>query len=594
MNVQEKLQGLRALMEERRLDAYIVPTDDFHCSEYVGPYFKVREYLSGFTGSAGTLVVLPDSAYLWTDGRYFLQAADQLAGSTIELMRDRQTGVPSIGEFLKDKVPEHGRIGFDGRTMSNAFAKQLSEKTAPKGIEFVSGEDLADLVWQDRPALSAQPVWELEASWVGQTREERLQRVRQELDKEKGDLLLLTALDDIAWLLNLRGDDVQCTPVFLSYMLLSQDKATLFVNPSILSQDIQAKLQTAGVDILPYGEVTRALGQIPAGQTILVDEDTVSYQLTHSIPAQAKVVEAASPVTLMKAIKTPQEMENMRLAHVKDGVAVTKFIYWLKQTVGKQTVTELSAAAQLEQFRAQQEDYLGPSFDPILAYGSHGAIVHYEPTEDSDIPMEPRSFCLADTGGHYRQGTTDITRTIPLGPLTEEEKRAYTLVLRGHLSLGNATFMHGVCGPNLDYLARWPLWEQGLDYNHGTGHGVGYILSVHEGPHDIHWGLRRKPVPLEEGMIVSDEPGLYLEGKFGIRHENLVLCRKGEKNEYGQFMYFQPLTMVPFDRDALDLSLMDQRDRRLLNAYHAKVREAISPYLTEEERAWLEETTAPV
>ncbi|MCD8331197.1 MAG: aminopeptidase P family protein [Oscillospiraceae bacterium] len=593
MTVPERLNRLRRLMVQRGLDAYVVPTGDFHGSEYVGDYFKARAYLSGFTGSAGTLVVLAESAFLWTDGRYFLQAAQQLEGSGIELMPSGQPGVPALETFLAETVPEGGRIGFDGRVVSRTFAKRLEEKTGPKHIQLVGGEDLAGLVWEDRPALSARPVWELDAETAGQTRREKLRRAREALAPQ-GDWLLLSALDDVAWLLNLRGDDVQYTPVFLSYLLLSREEAQLFVNPAILSGDIRAALQADGVELFPYEAAAQALARLPAGQTLLADPDTVSQQLVQSIPQGVHVAETASPVARMKAVKNPTEMENLRLAHIKDGAAVTQFLFWLHQNVGRQRITELSAAEQLERFRARQEGYLGPSFAPILAYGPHGAIVHYEPTAQSDVPLEPHGFCLADTGGHYLQGTTDITRTIPLGPLTGEEKRAYTLVLRGHLNLAAAVFPQGVSGCSLDCLARQPLWEQGLDFNHGTGHGVGYLLNVHEGPHSIHWRPPKSPVPLEEGMVVSDEPGLYLEGKFGVRHENLLLCRRGETTPFGQFLRFQPLTLVPFDREALDLSLLDERERELLNGYHAQVRAALSPLLSARERAWLEEKTAPI
>ncbi len=591
MTIPERIQALQSEMKLRGLDAYLVPTADYHCSEYIGAYFKTREYLSGFTGSAGTLVVLQDRADLWTDGRYFLQAEDQLQGSSIGLMRDRQPGVPTIGEFLHDQVPDGGRIGFDGRVMGNETVRTIEKKIGSKGITFVSGEDLADGIWPDRPALSARPVWEPED--CGESREEKLQRVRQALEREQADALLLTALDDIAWLLNLRGDDICYSPVFLSYFLLSRVKATRFVQASGLSKEFEAALKKDGVEPVPYSAVTDALEAVPAGQTILVDRETISYRLRRSIPEQTKVKEVTSPVTVMKAVKSPREQENLILAHVKDGIAVTKFIYWLQHTVGQQRVTELSACAELERLRGEQEGYLGPSFAPILAYGPHGAIIHYEPTAATDAVLEPRGFCLADTGGHYQQGTTDITRTIPLGPLTAEEKRAYTLVLLGHLRLADAVFPAGVTGANLDILARSALWKDGLDYNHGTGHGVGYLLNVHEGPHTIHWHAKN-PVPLEAGMVVSDEPGLYLEGKFGIRHENLLLCQTGQETEYGQFLKFCSLTLVPFDRGALDLSLLEPRDKALLNAYHARVCQAIAPALTEEERTWLVRITAPV
>ena len=595
MNSAEKLRLLRQRMQEQGMDAYVVVTDDFHGSEYVGDYFKAREYLSGFTGSAGTLVVLPDSAALWTDGRYFLQAADQLAGSTIDLMRAGQPGVPTIGAFLAQKVPQGGIVGFDGRTVSSLFARTMAAALEGKNVRFAYEQDLAGAVWPDRPALSAQPVWELPAECAGLTREEKLRLLREKMRETGAEVLVLTALDEVAWTLNLRGDDVRCTPVFLSFLLLRQEEATLCVQEQILSGELKEKLAACGVALAPYESIYDRLRAIPAGTTVQTDSATANYCVLQSLSG-AKVLDRPSPVQLMKAMKTPAEQENFRAAHIKDGVAVCRFICWLQSHVGKEPITECSAAAKLESFRAQQPDYLGPSFDSIMAFGPHGAIVHYEPTAETDVPLEPRSFCLADTGGHYLQGTTDITRTIPLGPLTEEERRVYTLVLRGHLQLGAAKFLHGCTGETLDMLARAPLWEAGLDYNHGTGHGVGFVLGVHEGPERIHWDVLRQKrhCVIEEGMIFSNEPGVYLAGKFGVRIENLVVVRAAEENEYGRFLTLEPLTLVPYDRDAIDLDLLSSRDLALLNSYHEKVFAALSPYLAGDELAWLRDATAPL
>ncbi|MDE6389403.1 MAG: aminopeptidase P family protein [Lachnospiraceae bacterium] len=604
MNVDDKLNALRKLMQERNLSAYIIPTEDFHSSEYVGEYFKVREYMSGFTGSAGTLIVLSDEAALWTDGRYFIQAAKQLAGSSIMLMKAGQPGVPTIAEYLYDKLEEKSAIGFDGRTVTGQFVKTIAKKTDAKQMTFEGGEDLADFVWVDRPAVSEEPVWELGVDYAGKSREEKLSAVREKLKEKKADVLLLTALDEIAWLLNLRGDDVRYTPVFLAYMLVTQDKAVLCIHERILPNEIREKLERAGIDICSYDAVDEILHDISREKCVWIDSRSVNYSLLNSLPAETQKIDKCSPVTLMKAVKTPQEMEHIRRAHIKDGVAVTKFIRWLKMSVDNEgckdesgeKITEISAAGKLEVFRAQQKGYLGASFEPIIAYGAHGAIVHYEPTRQTDVELKGGSLCLADTGGHYRDGTTDVTRTVALGAVTEEEKRYYTIALRGHLALGAARFRHGVCGQNLDVLAREPLWENGLDYNHGTGHGVGFILSVHEGPQRFQWRISENAasIPLEEGMVISNEPGIYLEGKFGIRHENLVLCRKGEENEHGQFMYLEPLTMVPFDRDAILPELMTDRERQWLNDYHRQVFETLQPYFDGEELQWLQEATAEI
>lgn len=596
MKTDEKLDMLRKLMRERNYAAYIVPTDDFHSSEYVGKYFKAREYMSGFTGSAGTLVVLPDRAALWTDGRYFLQAARQLAASGITLMRSGQPEVLTIEEFLGEHLQEQAVIGFDGRTVNRKFIEKIREKTDAKRIFFNGDEDLVGMIWQDRPALSKEPVWELDVKYAGKSRSEKIREVRDKMREAGADYMLLTALDEVAWLFNLRGGDIAYTPVFLSYLLLTQSRSILFAHKEIFSEALVEKLKQEDVSIKPYDAIEETVAALPAGKKIWLDSGVVNYSLTESVSETVEVLDRKSPVVLMKAVKTPTEMENMRAAHVKDGVAVTRFLHWLKTSVGEESVTEMAAAEKLQTFRAQMEGYLEPSFESIIAYGPHGAIVHYAPTKQTDVEMRKESFCLADTGGQYKEGTTDITRTIALGVLTEEEKRYYTMVLRGNLALGAAKFVEGVSGQNLDVLARQPLWEAGMDYNHGTGHGVGYVLGVHEGPQRFHWRLApgAQSVPLEEGMVISDEPGLYLEGRFGIRLENLLLCRKGEKNDYGQFLYLEPLTMVPFDREAILPELMTQRELGWLNAYHRKVYETLAPYLREEERIWLGEMTAEI
>ena len=594
MKTDEKLEQLRKLMQERNFSAYIIPTDDFHSSEYVGSYFKAREYMSGFTGSAGTLVVLPDQAALWTDGRYFLQAAEQLKGSQITLMRSGQPGVFSIEEYLQKHLQEKAVVGFDGRTVTRRFVNLIREKTDEKQVTFDGREDLVGKVWEDRPALSKEPVWELDMGYAGKSRVDKIQEVRMEMQEKQADYLLLTALDEIAWLFNLRGNDIAYTPVFLSYLLLTKEQICLFAHEEIFTEELKGKLRQEGVAIKPYDAIEETVQNLSDGKKIWLDSGVVNYRLTESIPESVEILDQSSPVVLMKAVKNQTEMDNMRTAHVKDGVAVTRFIHWLKTNVGRETITEMSAAEKLESLRAQMEGYLEQSFGPIIAYGPHGAIVHYAATEQTNAAMKTESFCLADTGGHYKEGTTDVTRTIVLGTLTEEEKRDYTLVLRGNLALGAAKFLEGVSGQNLDILARQPLWEAGLDYNHGTGHGVGYILGVHEGPQRFHWRTApgAKSVALKEGMIISDEPGLYLEGKFGVRLENLVLCRKKEKNEYGQFLYLEPLTMVPFDREAILPELMTRSELGWLNAYHKRVYETLAPLMEEEELIWLREMTA--
>lgn len=592
MTVNEKIDALRALMKEHNMDAYIIDSGDFHNSEYVGKYFKSREYMSGFSGSAGILVVTHSKALLWTDGRYFLQAENQLNGTEITLMKMGEKDVPSISEYLAQNLNDNAVIGFDGRTVSNFFAKQIEEKASKKNITFSWKKDLIDEIWKNRPALSKEPVWELDTKYTGLDREEKLSALRKKMQEENADILLLTALDEIAWLLNLRGNDVECTPVFLSYMIVTPENAELFIHREILSEEICGKLKETGVKISPYNDFYSTLSSIDENKKIMLDSSSANYCVIKSITNQNNIIDKISPVTIMKAVKTPQEMENMRKAHIKDGVAVTKFIRWLKQAVKSESITEMDAVRKLEEFRNMGEGYLGPSFDPIISYGPHGAIVHYEPTEETNIKMEAKSFCLADTGGHYYEGTTDITRTIALGSLTDEEKRAYTLVLKGHLNMSTAEFKYGVNGENLDYIARYPLWSAGLDYNHSTGHGVGYLLNVHEGPQRINWKTSSPGnCVLEEGMVVSNEPGVYIEGKFGIRHENLVMVKEKERTDYGRFMQFENLTVVPFDCDAIDFSLLNSDELMALNAYHKKIYATLSPYLTDKEREWLKDVT---
>ena len=592
MNTTQKLAALRRAMAQRGLAAYLVSTEDYHASEYVGAHFKAREYLSGFTGSAGTLLVLPGRALLWTDGRYFLQAADQLGGSGIELMRSGERGVPTLEDFLLAELEEGSLLGFDARTVSAALARKLGKKLSAKRIRFAGDEDLVAPLWPDRPPLSAEPVWELGMQYAGESRGQKLARVRAAMEQSHTDVLLVTALDELAWLLNLRGNDVACTPVFLGFLLLTRESVTLCARRTAFSAPLEAALASDGVCLTDYAAVYDLVRALPSGTRVQYDGASANYRLVTGLPDGAEGLDRPSPITAMKAVKNDTERENFRRAHLADGLAVTRWLFWLKGAVAHEPITERSAAAKLEAFRRESADYLAPSFDPILACGPHGAIVHYSATGESDALLAPRGLCLADTGAHYRTGTTDITRTVALGPLTAEETRAYTLVLRGNLNLAAARFCRGVTGANLDILARAPLWEQGLDYNHGTGHGVGYLLSVHEGPQRIHW--RSGAAALEEGMIFSDEPGLYLEGKFGVRLENLLLVRAAGESEHGGFLSLEPLTLVPFDPAAIDPALMSDRELSLLNTYHARVYDALAPHLTDAERAWLRAETAPL
>lgn len=592
--MKRELELLREKMRETGVDACLIPTSDFHGSEYVGDYFKCREYISGFTGSAGTLVVTLDEAGLWTDGRYFLQAAKQLEGSGIMLRKERQPGVPAIEEYLKQTLKRGETLGFDGRCIMQDSAEKLITQLNAQGVAVRTDIDLTGAVWKNRPELSAQPVWPLPVEYAGESSESKIKRVREFLVEKKADYFLLTSLEDIAWLLNMRGNDVESTPVILSYLLLGEKKLTWYVQEKCLSEKIKILLDMQGIKAAPYAQIYEDVKKLPEDASVYYDKSAVNTALISSLPEQVKKIEGVNPTFLFKAKKNPVEVENERNAHIKDGVAVTKFIYWLKSQIGKTKITEISAAEQLEQFRNTQEHYVEPSFAPIIAYKEHGAIVHYSATKESDVELKPESFVLADTGGHYLGGTTDITRTIALGSLTQEEKEMYTTVLKGHIQLEMARFLQGCSGQSLDVLARTPLWEKGLDYNHGTGHGVGYLLSVHEGPNSFRYRPSvngRNDCVFEEGMITSDEPGIYLEGKFGIRLENMIVCQKDMENDYGSFLCFDALTLVPFERSAIIAKELSTKEKEWLNKYHQKVFETIAPYLTEEEAGWLREET---
>ncbi len=596
-----RLSALRRLMADKGIDAYLIVSDDDHASEYVGDYFKCREFLSGFDGSAGSLVITQTEAGLWTDGRYFLQAREQLGGTGITLQKMGEPDVPAIPAYLASVLQDGQCLGYDGRTIRAGYAAEIEAALAGKQIRYVQTEDLVGQIWKDRPPFPEHPVWILPDSYVGRSRAEKLAMVRKQMAQAGAERYLLASLDDIAWLYNIRGNDIAYNPVVLSYTIIEQEQAILYGTLSAFSDEVRKQLEADSILLRPYLQVYEDLKILPAESSVMLDPSTSNVALLSCIPEGVKVIRQTNPTTLFKAVKTPEEMENERKAHVQDGVAVTKLIYWLKQMQDSQElkegkITEQVVRKKLEALRKEREGYLDQSFAPIIAAGAHGAIVHYEPTEATDIPLVEHSFVLMDTGGQYWQGTTDITRTVSIGTLTDTQKAHYTAVLRGNLNLGAARFKHGCTGMNLDVLARTPLWELGLDYNHGTGHGVGYLLNVHEGPNAIRFkeaGGKAGAV-LEEGMITSNEPGLYLEGQYGIRVENLVLCKKAEQTEYGQFMEFETLTMVPHDRAAILPEQMSKRELALLNAYHKTVYETISPYLTEEERKWLKEETREI
>ena len=595
--IQERLKKLRLKMQENNIQYYIVPTNDYHLSEYVGAHFSARKYMSGFTGSAGVLLVGMDMAGLWTDGRYYIQAARQLEGSTITLFKQGSEGVPSMEDYLKSILKDGENVGFDGRVMTAAMGSDLEAFAASHGGHVIYDKDLVGEIWENRPKLSGEPAFLLEEKYAGESVASKLGRVREAMKAKGAGCHVLTMLDDIAWLLNIRGNDVACNPVVLSYCAVTADGVYLFADEKKFDARIRESFKENGVTVLPYNDIYDWLKALPGHSCVMYNKQKINYSIYKNIPASASIVDCENPTVLMKACKNPVEIDNLIKAHIKDGVAVTKFIYWVKTNVGKIPMTEISASEYLENCRKAQEGFIEPSFDTICAYKANAAMMHYSAGPESNAVLEPEGLLLVDSGGQYYEGTTDITRTMALGPVSDEIKKHYTAVLRGMLNLANARFLHGCIGLNLDILARGPMWDMDIDYQCGTGHGIGYLLGVHEPPNGFRWKRvpeRDDSAVIEEGMVTSDEPGVYVEGSHGIRIENELVCRKGEKNDYGQFMYFDTITMAPIDLDVIDTKYMSPVDIQRLNDYHQKVYDTISPYLTEEERMWLKEYTRPL
>lgn len=595
MNVSERITALRALMEERGYDAYMVPTDDNHQSEYVGEHFKARAFITGFTGSAGTAVITKDDAGLWTDGRYFIQAEQQLSGSGVRLFKMGEPGVPSVEEYISDVLPEGGTLGFDGRVVAMGEGQALEEAAAKKNANINYSEDLIDKIWEDRPPLSEEPAFALGEEYTGESTGHKLTRIREAMKEEGANVHIIAALDDVCWTTNLRGNDIEFFPLLLSYAIITMDEMKLYIDERKLTDEMKANLAKDNISIHPYNAIYEDVKNLCADSAILVDPARLNYALYNNLPGEAKVIEKTNPTVLMKAMKNDTEIKNIINAHVKDGVAVTKFMHWLKKNVGKTPITEISAAEKLEEFRKEQEGYLWQSFEPICGSGEHAAIVHYAATPETDIPVVTDGLFLTDTGGGYMEGSTDITRTFAFGKLTDRMIEDFTTVLLCNLRLARAVFLHGTCGYNLDILARMPAWERGINFNHGTGHGVGYLMNIHEAPCGFRIAIReREKAVIEAGMVITDEPGIYIEGSHGIRTENELLVREGQKTEYGQFLYFEPITYVPIDLDAINPDMMTIEDKKQLNEYHAKVYEVVAPHLDEEEREWLKEYTRAI
>lgn len=590
MTIDQRLESLRELMRRENLAAFIFPSTDPHQSEYVADHWKGREWISGFNGSAGTAVVTLTSAALWTDSRYFIAAEEQLKGTEFQLMKLKLPGTPSIAEWLNHSISQslnHStEVGIDGWCSSANSVKQLiTELRSEGGITLRTNLDPLMLLWQDRPTIPLNPIEIFPMEYAGESVPSKIDRIRKALRKHHADGMLMSSLDDIAWTLNLRGTDVHCNPVFVSYLLLSTKDVTLYVNSQKLTSDVIEYLKEQGVNVAEYDKIKKGLADY-FEYNILLDLDEVNYTLYKAIGCE--IVEAESPVKRMKTVKNATEIEGFHHAMLKDGVAMVKFLKWLDEWKNgdiDEQISELSVDRKLTSLRSEQSLYRNISFDTIAAYGPHAAIVHYEPTPDTDIPLERHGMLLLDSGAQYMDGTTDITRTIALGPLTDEEKLIYTLVLKGHIQIEMCKFPSGSSGTQIDILARKDMWRYGLNYLHGTGHGVGTYLCVHEGPHQFR--MEWKPAPLVAGMTITDEPGIYLEGRCGARIENTLLIVPYRTTEFGEFLQFEPLTLCPIDKTPILVDMMTQEELLWLNNYHQMVYERLAPYLNSEEREWL-------
>ncbi|EOU1117707.1 aminopeptidase P family protein [Clostridium perfringens] len=591
MKVTERLEKLRKIMKDKGIDYYIIPSEDAHQSEYVCEHYRGRAYMSGFTGSAGTLLVGLENGILWTDGRYFIQALDELKGSGIEMFKMRIPGWPSLLEWLKENAKAGETIAFDGKVFSVGEYKDFKKLEEENNINIKIDEDLLDEVWKERPSLPKEKAFLHEVKYCGKSAREKLREVREEMKKLGANNYIIASLDDIAWLYNIRGNDVKCNPVVLSYALVKENEAYLYVDKSKFTSKMEEELLNEGVTLKSYEKIGEDISNLEG--KILIDPNKISAYLYECIKDKNNIVEFGNITTKFKSIKNEVESDNLRKCQVRDGVAMVKFMKWLKDNIGKIEISEISASDKLEELRSLDKLFKGISFETIAGHKEHGAMMHYSATKESDYTLEPRGFLLIDSGGQYLDGTTDITRTFVLGELTEEERKDYTLVLKGHIGLMRAKFLKGTTGSALDIKAREPLWNEGIDYKCGTGHGVGFFLNVHEGPQSI------SPVPnkvaLEPGMIITNEPGVYREGKHGIRTENtMVVVKDTYSEEFGEFYKFETISLCPIDLEGLDISLLNEEEKAWLNNYHKKVYDLLSPYLDEEEKEFLKNETREI
>ena len=580
-----RVQAVRAYMQEKGLQAFIFPSTDPHCGEYVPDHWMTRKWISGFDGSAGTAVVTLNDAALWTDSRYFLAAADQLSGTPFRLMKDKLEETPTISRWLQEVLPAGSNVGMDGWVNTMTDVRCMMDELQKANLHLCIGDDPADELWENRPTIPTNPIEIQPLEYAGETCQSKIARLREALQETGAEGTVVSQLDEIAWLLNLRGTDVHCNPVFVAYVLLTQSEVTLFTNPEKITPEVAAYLKENKIKALPYSGLTEAL-ETYKGETLLLAPNSSNWNLLAHLPETCKVIDHNSLIAPMKAIKNEAEIRGFRNAMIRDGVAMVKFLCWLKQAMKSGNYpTEIDVDHKLTALRAEQPLFRDISFDTIAGYGPHGAIVHYEATPETDVKLEPKGLLLLDSGAQYQDGTTDITRTIALGPLTESEKRDYTLVLKGHIRLAMAKFPKGTCGTQLDVLARYAMWQDGINYLHGTGHGVGSYLNVHEGPHQFR--MNHMPAPLLPGMTVTVEPGIYRAGEHGARTENTMIVQEYKKTEFGEFLQLDALTLCPIDTTPIIWEMMLPDEIAYLNAYHKRVYDELSPYLNEEERNWL-------
>lgn len=591
MENRQKVEALRKLMKKYKMDAYIIPSFDSHHSEYVTEHFRSMNWISGFTGSAGTVVVTDSDAGIWTDGRYYIQATNQIKGSGIRLFKMSDPGVPSYTEWLSEVLSKNACVGFDGSIFPVTMVREMKNKFESKNISLNIDHDLIDEIWEDRPENPDDKIFVLDVKYAGKSRKEKLDEIRKEMKNKGADFHLLTSLDDIAWLLNLRGSDIIDTPVFLSYVVVSFDKCYLFVDPKKVPQNVKSELESDNIEVRNYEDVKDILSKLSKDDSLMFDPNETNF-LLYSLVKCKKNVEQSNVSTMLKAVKNETEIKNMKECELQDGVAMVKFIKWLKESVGKEHITEYSAAQKLDSIRMENKLCVSPSFTTISAYKEHAAMMHYVATEESAYDLKKEGTLLVDSGGQYYNGTTDITRTMALGEVSEEEKRDYTAVLKSHIDLEMAKFLYGSTGSDVDIIARAPIWKYGIDYKCGTGHGVGFFLNVHEGPQ----GMRQTPnnIKLVDGMDITNEPGIYTEGKYGIRTENMMLVIKDEKTEYGQFYKFEPLTYCPIDTTMVKKDMLTKDEIDWLNNYHKDVYDKLSPFLNEEEKVWLKKQTKSI